>query len=472
MSIGVLLSEKLRDMTPETRGRISGAITWEIAQTAAEIIFTAGAATVATKGAKFARIADKLADFAKTYDKLGDIAQPVLNRLRQISEPGGELRKLLEKFDEKAVVVERAVKVVNETLQNACFTPNTLVMTDDGQKPLGEVLAGQQVMAFDFTSGQWMFRTVKANLRNRYSGELVTISIGNDKIEATAEHPFWVLSGNQLTRRPVPKALSLGEDEGEKLPGRWVYASDLCPGDTLHSSNGSQVSVNAISTQTVENLEVCNLSVGENHCYAVGSESVLVHNATWCSVLTELHPGWDKIRANLAKKFNVALDKIHGHHIVQKVIPKEFDLVPQKISNGKLIRNLSDSELAYLVSKGLLTPAEQSAWYIGKSHELMKKADVEVYSPKQSGVTEDAMLKTLKEDLKSPKPGKGGANLTLALNDEINVHTVETQRAVYERLKAVEGNQARTEAILREIGQIFRDGDVPTATGRKPVKLL
>jgi hypothetical protein len=82
------------------------------------------------------------------------------------------------------------------------------------------------------------------------------------------------------------------------------------------------------------------------------------------------------------------------------------------------------------------------------------------------------MLKTLKEDLKSPKPGKSGANLTLALNDEINVHTVETQRAVYERLKAVEGNQARTEAILREIGQIFRDGDVPTATGRKPVKLL
>jgi hypothetical protein len=245
----------------------------------------------------------------------------------------------------------------------------------------------------------------------------------------------------------------------------------LCAGDTLQSASGSQVSVNAIATRIVENLEVCNLSVGENHSYAVGSESVLVHNATWCSVLTEMHPGWDKIRANLAKKFNVVLDKIHGHHIVQKAIPKEFDLVPEKIPNGKLIRNLSDAEFEDLVSKGLLTPDEQSAWYIGKSHELMKKADVEVYSPKHSGVTEDAMLNTLKDDIRSPKPGKSGANLTLALNDSVNVHTAETQRAVYKRLKAVEGDQAGTELVLRDIGQIFRDGDLPTETGRRPVKL-
>jgi hypothetical protein len=60
----------------------------------------------------------------------------------------------------------------------------------------------------------------------------------------------------------------------------------------------------------------------------------------------------------------------------------------------------------------------------------------------------------------------------MALNDGDNAHNLATHEAVYKRLKAREGNQARTEAILREIGQIFRDGDVPTATGRKPVKLL
>jgi hypothetical protein len=476
MSIGVLLSEKLRDMTPETRGRISGAITWEIAQTAAEIIFTAGAATVATKGAKFARIADKLADFAKTYDKLGDIAQPVLNRLRQISEPGGELRKLLEKFDEKAFVVERGVKVVNETLQNACFTPNTLVMTNDGQRPLGEVRAGQQGMAFDFTNAQWMFRTVKANLRNRYSGELVTISIGNDKIEATAEHPFWVLSGNQLALRPIPEALSAGEDEGEKLPGRWVNASDLDEGDVLESSKGNPVSIAAIATRSVENLEVCNLSVGENHCYAVGSESVLVHNATWCSVLTEMHPGWDKIRANLAKKFNVVLDRIHGHHIVQKTIPKEAAEKVLVNSRWKNVGNLTEAE--FTVAKSSLTPDQQSAWYISESHKLMKKADVEIYES-TSAATEKVKKELLKEHLENPTPGKSGANLTLALNDSDNVHNLATHEAVYKRLKAVEGDQARTERVLREIGEIFREGKVPRANAQgwdytyinnKPVK--
>ena len=76
---------------------------------------------------------------------------------------------------------------------------------------------------------------------------------------------------------------------------------------------------------------------------------MLVHNATWCSVLTDLHKGWDKIRANLAKKFNVDISRIHGHHIVQKSIPAEFDLPPKLLPKGKLVRNLSDAEFEDLV---------------------------------------------------------------------------------------------------------------------------
>jgi hypothetical protein len=278
------------------------------------------------------------------------------------------------------------------------------------------------------------------------------------------------VSGKQLARRPIPKALSTGEDEGEKLPGRWVYAGDLCAGDTLQSSSSSQVSVNAISTRIVEELEDCNLSVGENHCYAVGSESVLVHNANWCGVLTEMHPGWDKIRANLAKKFDVDIKQIHGHHIVQKTIPDEFNLRAKNLPNGKLIKNLTEAEFDDLVSKGLLSDTEQSAWYIGKSHELLKKADVEVYAPK-AGVSEDDMVKLLKEHLEDPKAGKSGANLTLALNDKANVHNVETQRAVYKRLKKFEGNQADTENQLKAIGAIFRAGNIPTETGFKRTRI-
>ena len=466
MSMGVLLSKQLREMTPETRGRISGAITWELAQTAAEIMFTAGVATVATKGAKFARFADKLADFAKKYDKLGALAQPVLNRLREITEPGGELRKLLEKFDEKAVVVAKAVRVVEDTLQNACFTPDTPVLTKEGKKPIGEIRPGQQVMAFDFENGQWNFREVKANTHNHYSGELVSVTIDHDTINATAEHPFWVVSGKRLSDRPTPRPLATGEEEGRLLSGRWVNASDLEKGDVLHSSSGQQVTITSVSTRRVTDLEVCNLSVGENHFYAVGRDSVLVHNATWCSVLTDLHPGWDKIRANLAKKFGVDISQIHGHHIVQKQIEKEFYLPPKLVPNGKLVGDLTDTEFEDLITRGLLSDREQSAWYIGKSQELLRKADVEIYSPQESGKTTVELLNLLKEHLKEPKPGKSGANLTLALNDTDNVHTPETQRAVYKLLKAVEGNQANTERVLREIGDIFRQGRVPRANAQ------
>ena len=97
----------------------------------------------------------------------------------------------------------------------------------------------------------------------------------------------------------------------------------------------------------------------------------------------------------------------------------------------------------------------------------MKKADVELYSPKDSGKSTEELLKLLEDHIESPKPGKSGANLTLALNDTDNVHTPETQRAVYKRLKAVEGNQARTEEELRKIGEIFRRGKLPTATGER-----
>jgi hypothetical protein len=115
--------------------------------------------------------------------------------------------------------------------------------------------------------------------------------------------------------------------------------------------------------------------------------------------------------------------------------------------------------------------AVQSAWYISESQKLLKKADVEIYSPNQSGVTTDEMLKALKEDLQNPTPGKSGANLTLALKDSDNVHNLATHEAVYKRLKKFEENRIDTEKELRDIGAIFRAGNIPTETGFKRTKI-
>jgi hypothetical protein len=89
LGLAVKLSGEVADAGK--RGEIVGAISWEIAQTAAEILLTAGVSKVATGSAKFARIADKLADFGKYSDKFGDVAKQIARWF----DEGGELRRLL-----------------------------------------------------------------------------------------------------------------------------------------------------------------------------------------------------------------------------------------------------------------------------------------------------------------------------------------------------------------------------------------
>ena len=450
MSIGVLLSEKLRDMTPETRGRISGAITWEIAQTAAEIIFTAGAATVATKGAKFARIADKLADFAKTYDKLGDIAQPVLNRLRQISEPGGELRKLLEKFDEKAVVVERAVKIVNETLDRFCFHPDTVVSTPKGQFRICDLQPNTTVCSLDDVGGSWVPNLILDVHHNVYSGKWVTIKTPSGTIECTANHPFWVVDGDDLSHRPKVSHLS-GEDFSNGLVGRWVNSDQLQVGDRLASHNRSKATVLSVTISDVENAKVCNLTIQGSHNFAVGADAVLVHNIGWCDILTKHTNDATKkaeflaARERLAKQFDVPIERIHGHHIVQNRIPTQFD----EVENGKKIRDYDAVDPSW-------TTQQQQAWYVGKSHEILEEVKVKRYSVSEFG--SDELAHEAAEA--AAKRGETIHNLTLAPNGH-GTHTLATQKEVWERLARAKGNKANVENALGEISKDFMAGRMP-----------
>ena len=58
--------------------------------------------------------------------------------------------------------------------------------------------AGEKVYCYDFANGAWKLSTVKAVHKNKYDGELVHLTIGAEKIVATAKHPFWVIQGEAL----------------------------------------------------------------------------------------------------------------------------------------------------------------------------------------------------------------------------------------------------------------------------------
>jgi hypothetical protein len=110
----------------------------------------------------------------------------------------------------------------------------------------------------------------------RYCGYSAFVTAGDETIESTLLHPFWVIEGDRLDERPRRDHLA-GVPAGTTTPGRWVDAGDLQVRDRLLLRDGRIAAVKDISSRPVEQL-VYNMRVGTLECYAVGQNGVLVHN--------------------------------------------------------------------------------------------------------------------------------------------------------------------------------------------------
>ena len=162
------------------------------------------------------------------------------------------------------------------SLGGGCFVAGTLVATEIGLRPIDEISAGEKVYAYDHEAGKWILADVIEPLVHAYRGDLITVVIGGDKIEATGNHPFWVISGENLADRPVARDVPVHE-QGTTAGGRWIEARDLRVADTLLRNNGQSVRVDNVY-EFSENLIVHNLEISMFHNYSVGSMGVLVHN--------------------------------------------------------------------------------------------------------------------------------------------------------------------------------------------------
>src|SRR6266545_3256103 len=97
---------------------------------------------------------------------------------------------------------------------------------------------------------------------------------GGETIEATAGHPFWVVSGEELDKRPVPEDCP-AEVPNAAIFGRWLNAVDLRVGDILFTREGRCVPVTHVAVRDVK-TKVFNLQVEELANYAVG------YSWSWC----------------------------------------------------------------------------------------------------------------------------------------------------------------------------------------------
>ena len=158
----------------------------------------------------------------------------------------------------------------------ACFPAGTLVSTAAGHKPIERIECGDRVWAFDFVRSEWRLCDVLETYQIQHCGDIVDVQLGEEVIQSTDGHPFWVVRGEGLAERPEMTHCPTYEYQSE-VPGRWVYAKDLRVGDELLLHNGERVAVDGLTIHQ-EEVPVYNFAVAELHSYAVGCSEVLVHN--------------------------------------------------------------------------------------------------------------------------------------------------------------------------------------------------
>ncbi|WP_158306261.1 polymorphic toxin-type HINT domain-containing protein [Paenibacillus curdlanolyticus] len=135
-----------------------------------------------------------------------------------------------------------------------CFTAGTLILTDNGDKPIEEIKIGDKVLSRNENTGEEAYKPV-IRLFEREAYEIYNIHVGDQVIEATGNHPFWV--------------------QGEK----WVLAAELEVGDSLLQTGGRTLKIDSITIEKRQET-VYNFEVAEFHTYFVSGLGVWVHNET------------------------------------------------------------------------------------------------------------------------------------------------------------------------------------------------
>ena len=147
------------------------------------------------------------------------------------------------------------VSIIFSMFNPTCFTGDTEVYTFDGLVCIEEISVGDEVLAYDYETGETELKEV-LNVWVKETDEILHVSTSDgETIDTTTNHPFYV------------------EYKG------WVAAGDLDVGDILYTADGDEVEVTDIELEKLaEPILVYNLEVEDFHTYFVGEYGVLVHN--------------------------------------------------------------------------------------------------------------------------------------------------------------------------------------------------
>ena len=121
--------------------------------------------------------------------------------------------------------------MVVANLAHVMVVLHCLSLAAAGLVPIEDIRAGDEVWAWDGQTQTWHLEEVIEPLVHEYEGDVITITIGDDVIEATDNHPFWVVAGEALASRPppadVPPADRQPSEAGLSIePGQWIESNE------------------------------------------------------------------------------------------------------------------------------------------------------------------------------------------------------------------------------------------------------
>ncbi|MDC0764914.1 polymorphic toxin-type HINT domain-containing protein [Brevibacillus sp. AG] len=201
-------------------------------------------------------------------DKYGLYAQFLFSGDIVIYETGAALVPAFRLTKIGGKLVKKAAKTMDELFECNCFTAGTKVLTEDGEKNIEDIVVGDKVLSKNDKTGEIAYKKVTHLHRNKKE-YIYELTVGNQIIETTDNHPFWV--------------------EGRQ----WVLAVDLQVGNQLKQSNGNTLKIEKINVvKHDERVKVYNFTVEDFNTYFVTDLGIWVHNIGNCD--------WDDIEKYFA----------------------------------------------------------------------------------------------------------------------------------------------------------------------------
>ena len=288
--------------------------------------------------------------------------------LKSVEEIDGEIKiKFRDKVGEISTIILRKEELTPYNRYicfNGCFTEETIVKTQEGNKEISKIADGEKVLARDEVTGALSYKKVK--VIEKLADRIIEIKLKKEEIKATSEHLFRVKEG-------------------------WIKAEEIRKGLELINDKGEAEVVEEVNKVVYNNLKVYNLEVEDYHTFYVGETGILVHNSYKMPRLEEIYKTYYKnLNEEMQIKFKGVLKEIEASGDMSKL--KEFDnkFTGVEVSDVSKIEEIIDGSVVKGVSEasegvGKAKPNQvhhfatnKSKKYTKQFEDITKKYDLEL----------------------------------------------------------------------------------------------